>query len=166
MPESTLVGLMADTHDNKDAILRAVTVFNGRHVGLVLHAGDYIAPFNARWMSELSAPMHGVFGNNDGERFGLKALFQPVGEIHRPSFALDWGGKRLLLMHEPDELDALAASKCYDAIVYGHTHEVDIRPGEPLVVNPGEACGWTTGRATVGILDLATMSVDVVDVGG
>ena len=37
-------------------------------------------------------------------------------------------------MHEPDEVDALAKSGVYDVIVYGHTHNVDIREGETLVV--------------------------------
>ena len=32
-----------------------------------------------------------------------------------------------------------------------------------LVVNPGEAGGWTTGRETVGILDLHAMAVEIVD---
>ena len=163
MANAHWVGLIADTHDNRASVEKAVALFNARGVGLVLHAGDYIAPFNARWMAELEAPLIGVFGNNDGERFGLKANFEAVGQIHRGPFPVEHGGKRLLLMHEPDELDALAASGAYDAIVYGHTHAVEVRPGKTLVVNPGEAGGWATGRATVGVLDLASMEVEIVD---
>ena len=66
-------------------------------------------------------------------------------------------------VHEPDEVDALAASGAYDVIVYGHTHEIDLRDGETRVVNPGECGGWTTGRSTVGFLDLTEMSVEIVD---
>jgi putative phosphoesterase len=68
-----------------------------------------------------------------------------------------------LMLHEPDEVDALAQSGVYDVIFYGHTHQIDIRKGETLVINPGEACGWTTGRETVGILDLDAMDVEIVD---
>ena len=50
---SDLVGLIADTHDNKGAVWSATALFNDRRVGLVVHAGDYIAPFNARWMEAL-----------------------------------------------------------------------------------------------------------------
>jgi predicted phosphodiesterase len=53
-----------------------------------------------------------------------------------------------------------AVSK-YDLIAYGHTHEVDVRKGPPLVVNPGECGGWLTGTATVVIVELGTMVPDV-----
>ena len=158
-----LVGLIADTHDNKAAVEKAVHLFNDRQIGLVLHAGDYIAPFNAGWMSPLRVQMIGVFGNNDGEKFGLSRNFADQGEIHRAPHAFEVRQRRFLLLHEPDEVDALAASGHYDVIVYGHTHEIDVREGETLVINPGEAGGWTTGRSTVGLLDLARMSVEIVD---
>ncbi len=107
--------------------------------------------------------MVGVFGNNDGERFGLRAQFEPIGIIHRGPHVVERDGRRILLMHEPDELDPLAASGAYDVIVYGHTHAVDVRSGPSLIVNPGEAGGWTTDRATVAVLDLGTMEAEVVD---
>ena len=163
MAEAERIGLMADSHDNRGAVERAVEVFNARKVAMVLHAGDYVAPFNARWMASLDAPRVGVFGNNDGERFGLRAQFEPIGMIHRGPHVVQRAGRRLLLMHEPDELDALASSGVYDAIIYGHTHAVDVRSERALIINPGEAGGWTTGRSTVGVLDLATMDVEVVD---
>lgn len=165
MSNPQLIGLIADTHDNKKAVLAAVEVFNRRGVSHVLHAGDYIAPFNAKWMADLGAPLTGVFGNNDGEKFGLRAQFdqQEVGPIHRAPYVAEVGGQKILMLHEPDEVDALAASGAYDVVFYGHTHEVDVRPGDTLIVNPGEAGGWVTGRSTVGILDLATMEVEIVD---
>lgn len=43
------------------------------------------------------------------------------------------------------------------------THEIDVREGETLVVNPGEAGGWVTGRSTVGVLDIECMEVEIVD---
>ena len=163
MAKAHLVGLITDTHDNKHAIEKAVALFKARDVGLVLHGGDYIAPFNARWMADLGVPFVGVFGNNDGEKFGLRAFFETLGPIHRAPYVHEWEGKRVLMLHEPDEVDALARSGAYDVIFYGHTHEIDVRKGETLVVNPGEAGGWTTGRETVGILDLHAMAVEIVD---
>jgi len=161
---SNLVGLVADTHDNRDSVEKAVALFNAKGVGLVLHAGDFIAPFNARWMADLRAPMIGVFGNNDGERFGLQAQFEKIGPIHRPPYRFETHGKRILLMHEPDEINALTESEAYNVIVYGHLHEIEVRlQGPTLVVNPGEAGGWTTGRTTVGLLDLDSLSVDILD---
>ncbi len=163
MAHAHLVGLIADTHDNRTSVEKSVALFNEKEVGLVVHAGDFIAPFNARWMAALNAPMVGVFGNNDGERFGLRAQFESLGPIHRPPHAFDCEGRRLLVLHEPDEVDALAESGAYDVIVYGHTHEIDVRRGDTLVVNPGEAGGWVTGRCTVGLLDLRRLQVEILD---
>ena len=160
---SHIVGIMADSHDNKNAVLAAVRLFNDRQIGLLLHAGDYIAPFNAGWMAELEVPMIGVFGNNDGEKFGLRTMFEDRGPIHRAPYRFDHEGKRFLLLHEPDEVDALAMSGAYDVIVYGHTHAVDVREGATLVVNPGETGGWTTGRSTAAILNTDTMAIEIVD---
>ncbi len=163
MGHKNLVGLITDTHDNKHSVEKAVALFNDRKVGLVIHAGDYIAPFNARWMAPLMAPMVGVFGNNDGERFGLRAQFKKLGPIHRAPYGFEHEGKRVLVLHEPDEVDALAASGAYDVIVYGHTHTIDVRPGKTLVINPGEAGGWVSGRCSVGVLDLEQMDVEILD---
>lgn len=162
MPGS-LIGLIADTHDNQVTCSKAVGIFNARGVNLVLHAGDYVAPFNAIPMRNLKAPFLGVFGNNDGERLGLRQAFTNIGPIERAPFEAGHAGKKILMLHEPDALDALAASGTYDVIFYGHTHRVDVREGRTLVVNPGEAGGWVTGRATVGLLDLSTMRVEIVE---
>ncbi|MDA0711377.1 MAG: metallophosphoesterase [bacterium] len=163
MPQPHLVGLITDSHDNKPAIEKAMAQFTQRDVGLILHGGDYIAPFNAKWMAGIRVPFVGVFGNNDGEKFGLRAQFESLGPIHRPPYVHLWEGKRILMLHEPDEVAALANSGCYDIIFYGHTHKIDIQKGKTLVINPGEAGGWTTGRETVGILDLNAMEVEIVD---
>jgi hypothetical protein len=162
---SLLVGLITDTHDNKVSVLAAVDLFNRRGVKQVLHGGDYVAPFNAGWMRNLRAPLVGVFGNNDGERFGLRSQFERLGPIHRAPHVAEVGDRRILMLHEPDELEALASANAYDVIFYGHTHEIDVRPGPPLIVNPGEAGGWVTGRSTVGLLDLKTLDVEIVDLG-
>ncbi len=152
-----LIGLITDTHDNQDTAAKAVDLFNERKVDLVLHGGDYIAPFNAKPLKGLKAGFIGVFGNNDGERFGLRAAFADLGPIHRAPYELVHAGKKILMLHEPDVLDALIASGVYDVIFYGHTHRIDVREGRTLVVNPGEAYGRVTGRATVGVLDLSAM---------
>jgi len=67
-------------------------------------------------------------------------------------------------MHEPKFIDALVKSGEYDLVVYGHTHEIDIREGKALVINPGEACGWISGRATAVVLDTGTMRPRVIDI--
>lgn len=61
---------------------------------------------------------------------------------------------------------AIAASRIYDLLIYGHTHKQDIRRVDrTLIVNPGEATDWITGSARVVILDLKDMSHTVEPLG-
>lgn len=155
------LGIMADSHENMPAITRAVELFNREEVNLVLHAGDIISPITAKEFGRLEAKMVLVLGNNDGERFFLKEKFEGIGDIHERRWEGNLGGMRVLLMHQPDMLEALVKSGCYDLIIYGHTHRIDVRRNGTLVVNPGECGGWITGRSTVAVLDTETMGVEV-----
>jgi uncharacterized protein len=170
------IGILSDTHDNLPAIERIVERFNGEKVDLVLHAGDFVSPFTAVPLGRLGMPLVGVFGNNDGDRLYLTRRFDGVGTIHAGYHTFEVDGVRVVLMHEPKSIDALAASGAYDLVVYGHTHKVDVRPGRsadsgPLaaggrpaaaVVNPGEACGWLTGRSTAALFDTQTRTAEVL----
>ena len=161
MAKRDLIGIIADTHDNRRAIAKAVELFNQRWAGMVFHAGDFIAPFTAIDFSKLKCKMMMVFGNNDGEKIGLYHAFSKLGEISEGPKTCEYHGKRFILMHEPACIDELSA----DVIIYGHTHEVDIRKGETLIINPGEAGGWLTGRATAALLDLNTMDITIEEIG-
>ena len=160
------IGIMADSHENMPMIAKAVALFNRERAGLVLHAGDIISPITAKEFKRLKMKMVAVFGNNDGEKLFLKEKFAPFAEIHERAWEGEAGGRRVLMIHAPDALAALEASGVYDVIVYGHTHEAVARKGKrTLVVNPGECCGWITGRSTVAILDTDEMSVEIKNLG-
>ncbi|MCX6094733.1 MAG: metallophosphoesterase [Candidatus Bipolaricaulota bacterium] len=170
------IGIVSDTHDNLPAIERIVERLNAEKVDLVLHAGDFVSPFTAGPFGKLGAPLVGVFGNNDGDRLHLARRFDEIGTIYAGHHTFEVDGVRVVLMHEPKSIDALAASGAYDLVVYGHTHKVDVRParsagsgplaapGQPAaaVVNPGEACGWLTGRSTAVLFDTKTRTAEVV----
>jgi putative phosphoesterase len=151
------IGIMSDSHDNLPKIAKAVELFNHENVGLVVHAGDFVSAFTAARFQDLQARLVGVFGNNDGDRRFLLRRFEAIGELHDDHCELNLGGRNIAVMHQPKFIEALVASGTYDLIVYGHTHEIDIRQGPPVVVNPGECCGWLTGAATVAVVDLETM---------
>ena len=158
-----LVGIMADSHDNRPAIQKAVELFNSRGVGLVAHAGDMISPFTILDFQKLACPMEMVFGNTDGERIGLAAAFKAKAALAPGPRQFSFGGKRFLLMHEGGCLEAAAASAAVDIIIYGHTHDIDVRQGPPLIINPGETGGWLRNRATVAILNLESLKVEIID---
>lgn len=157
-----LVGIMSDTHDNLPAIRKAVDFFNEQNVELVLHAGDFVAPFVARELGKLKAPLKGVFGNNDGEREGLHEALGICDEI----LEIGADGMKIAVTHGTDEriVRALARSRLYDVVIVGHTHRYEIREeGMTILVNPGEVCGYVTGVKSVALLDTRRREVKIVN---
>ena len=151
-----IIGLISDTHDNIYAIDKAVKRFNEERVKLVLHAGDYIAPFTAKHFKPLEAQLVGVYGNNCAERATLKKVYGEIGAEIRGFFAeVEADGMRIALIHGHRQMDVdKAYGGGYDAVVRGHTHKAGIGHEKGvLVVNPGEACGYVTGRSTLAFLD-------------
>ena len=62
----------------------------------------------------------------------------------------------MFLIHKLEDwlLEVLDSSGRYLAIVHGHTHVPEIKElGGTKVVNPGEACGYVSGKETVALLD-------------
>ena len=156
-----LVGLLADTHDRLPAIRALLEYMQKRGVGLVLHAGDFCAPFALKPFIELNIPVVGVFGRNDGDHEGIRAYAQQgMGlELFESPHSFELEGKQILLVH--DLVDAAQRSiESHAFVVHGFTHreEMMIR-GETVIVNPGEGCGWLHGQPSGAILDLDTKDV-------
>jgi len=161
------IGLMADTHDRLDAVERAIELFNSRRVEHVLHAGDLVSPFVVPYFSRLKAKLHYVWGNNEGDRKTIEAKLSELGIKPLGSFAvLKLNGRKIALLHGSGEelVDLCVNSGSFDLVVRGHTHRAEIKPGKTLCVNPGEVCGYLSGKCTVAIVDLNTMDVEIVEI--
>jgi len=161
------IGVISDTHDNREAIIKAVSIFNEEKVDLVLHAGDHIAPFTLKWYRELKVKMIGVKGNLDAEYQLLKEKYKELGwKFYRHSATLNLQGKRIILLHGVDEniINGLIHSGVYDVVIRGHLHKIiNETINETLYFSPGEACGYLTGRKTVGILKIPELTVEIID---
>lgn len=161
-----IIGAMADTHDRLDAVDKAISFFNSQEVTDVLHAGDLVSPFVAPLFSKLKAQLHFVWGNNEGDHDFIKVRFAAIGVTPLGDFAgLQLGGKKIALLHGIHEeiVDSLVKSGRYDVVVRGHSHKAEIIEGETLVVNPGEVCGYLTGRQTVALIDLQEMHAQIME---
>ena len=159
------IGIISDSHDAHQNVLKAVEVFNEQNVDYVLHAGDMVSPFTAKAFAEVKgAKFIAVFGNCDGEKLFLKSTIEDFGgEIYEDSYTGQIGSKRIFMTHRPGELESIAASGKYDLVIYGHTHKQDIRKvGDTLIINPGESTDWLTGKSDVVVLDTDNMSVEVI----
>jgi len=163
-----LIGAISDTHDNLPQIEKAVKYLNDQKVDLALHAGDYVAGFVLPKLKQLNCKLIGVFGNNDGDHELLKKRFSETTNctIHDRFAQVEVEGYRIALLHgtETELLDAIINSGYFDAVIHGHSHNKSIeKKGKTLAINPGEVCGYLTGKCTVALLDTAKREAKIIE---
>ncbi len=159
-----IIGIISDTHDHLENMKSAIKAFKERGAERLVHCGDLVAPFMVGPMIEAGfEECVGVFGNNDGEWLWTNDWYAKAGRVLKPPAFIEMGGRRIAILHEPmpeDVMDALPV----DIVAFGHTHEIVLKEGPPVILNPGEACGLLTGRATAAVLDTETMKVEIFDI--
>jgi uncharacterized protein len=157
------IGIVSDTHNNLRNVERIVRIFNEAGVERIIHTGDITQAKTLEVFRHLDAPMYGVFGNNDQERDSLHAAIARNGfEFREPPFELTWHARRIIVVHDPLELDG-ALQAGHDLALHGHTHfyRYERRDGQ-LIFNPGECAGMMTGFNAVGVVNLADLSVELL----
>uniref|UniRef100_A0A7V3YN88 Phosphoesterase n=1 Tax=Candidatus Caldatribacterium californiense TaxID=1454726 RepID=A0A7V3YN88_9BACT len=156
------VGVLSDSHDHLTELRRALKVLQEEGAELIIHAGDYVAPFSVAVLAELTIPWFGVLGNNDGEILGI--FQKSEGRIKAPFLELEERGFRIFVSHFYQPAKLAFASGHYDLVVYGHTHEAIVKEeGKTILVNPGEVCGLLSGRPTVALCDLEKRVAKLLD---
>ena len=157
------IGIVSDTHNNLKNCRRIVALFNDHAVDQVIHTGDITQAKTIEVFSRLDAPMSGVFGNNDEERESLEIAIERY-DFHfvDPPLMLSWGGRNLVVVHDPLDLEELDCCDI-DVILHGHTHTQTIEFSESrLTFNPGESAGMMKGLNSIGILDLETLTPEII----
>jgi len=179
------IGILSDTHDRLPTFRRALQLFARLEVDAVFHAGDLVAPFAAKLLTAdadvLPARLfpdhvHVIYGNNDGERDGLKKLLPQIADgplrvtLDTPGCL---GGQTTVAMAHFIEWLEPADLAGADVVISGHNHTPAVQARqlgdrEVLFINPGECCGWVNGRCTVALLDLAGVkpTAELIDVKG
>lgn len=162
------IGIISDTHDNMAKIASAVEFFKKEGIETVLHLGDHTAPFSVNPFKNSGIKVIAIWGNNEGEKLYFRKTVQSMDNFElneiRPH-RLELAGKRILMMHEPDFLEIFEKSGEFDLIGYGHVHKIINRNDHDcLVINPGEACGYLSGKSTVAIVDLETLTAKIHEI--
>lgn len=162
------VGILADTHDNVDAVRAATDLFSEQNVVEVIHCGDVVAPPIVDFFEGFT--LHAVIGNNDGELDGLDRAIRGMGgasALHGRFADLELDGVRIAALHgeDRDHVDEVAAGD-YDLVCYGHHHEAERREvGDTTVVNPGAHFPTVPERhRSVAVLDTVSGAVEFYDV--
>lgn len=155
------IGVLSDSHDHLPNVQKAVDLLLAEKVEKIVHCGDLVAPFVARVVGKLKENKNiecvAIFGNNDGERVGIKKIFGEIFSIKGEFYECEWAGIKIAVYHGTDNalLNNIIDSNHYQLVLCGHTHQIRIEECHSvLVVNPGEVCGYLTNRATCAIVDL------------
>lgn len=165
------IGVISDTHDHVFYVRKAVTKFNDEGVDLVVHCGDWVAPFVVGCFKTLKAPLRGVFGNNDGDKFRHLVFKNNWGidfELEDRFLKLETEGRTIAVLHGdvPEVVDALVKCGDYDAVFHGHTHRhVNETVGKTLSLNPGALMDNTadsTREAGFAIYDTVTNTAEYI----
>lgn len=155
------LGLISDSHDHLDNIRKAARLFRERGVDRVIHIGDFISPPAIHCLEGLM--VYAVYGNNDGERAGLKNMVGKIGgQLADEILEMAIPGGQLAAYHGtvPAILMALIRSQVYTVVVSGHTHRLEDRwEGPTRVLNPGTAHGFGK-EATVMLYDTTTSQTE------
>lgn len=158
------IGILSDTHEDVRMIRKAVAIFNERKPQLVIHCGDIISPPVLELFRGL--PMKFVYGNNDGERSGLRKKceelgFSPIDDTLTFSFA----GKSFFVNHgtRSSTIQEAAALQQYDYVLHGHTHQQrDELVGKTRIVNPGAM--FSADLYSIAFLDPESGSVEFIEI--
>lgn len=167
-----LVGVISDTHDQVGNILKAVKIFNQENIELLIHCGDWVAPFTLKFYQDLKCPIKGVFGNNDGDKYRHLVYSKKIGldiEYQERHLELDLDGKKIAVTHGDYDawVNSFLKSGIYDAVFRGHNHRKEITQiNKTLLLNPGTLMPVTSDEvkgASIAIYDSSTNSAKLID---
>ncbi|MBN1328059.1 MAG: metallophosphoesterase [Candidatus Heimdallarchaeota archaeon] len=165
------IGILSDTHDQIQNLIKVIEFFNHEQVDLVIHCGDWTSPFTLIHYAKLQVPLYGVFGNNDGDKFRHIKYAQKFGlNVHFEDRLLVMSefGKKIVIYHgDYDEIvDALVKCGDYDLVLHGHNHCAKIAKfNKVLSLNPGTLVDFTNDEvqdASFGLYNANTHEGEII----
>lgn len=152
------VGIVSDSHNNRNHILQAAGILRNSGINCLFHCGDLTNDQLLKVFTDFR--IFFSFGNAD---FLTGSIESTVKELHieaQAARSLDicLHGKRIFVTHG-DHASVLAEAKeseIFDYIFHGHTHEYsDQKYKNCRIINPG-ALGGNKGVYGFAVLDLGT----------
>ena len=171
------IAVISDTHDNIQNLEKVLRRIDGK-VDIIIHCGDYCAPFISAMLVKLGLPTYGCLGNVDGDQKGLTEL--GGGNFNLVPLYGEYGQvkldeRKIAYCHYPKLANLLAKNGEFDAVFYGHNHTAENKKvNNTLLLNPGAVCGITAGvilgfdkkhkPASYAIYDTKTNSAEIVKI--
>jgi uncharacterized protein len=137
--------VMSDSHDHIWNLRKALGIIKSEKCDMIIHCGDFVAPFVFKELLQAGIPVHCVFGNNDGDRYLLTQLaLESKGMIILSPMIgyVDAENLKIAFTHEWPVAEGLAATGKFDLVCFGHSHQHSQQNiGKALMINPGEIMG-------------------------
>ena len=139
--------ILSDSHGDIRSLEKVIEMHSDAHA--ILFLGDGERDFQ-KLNIDIKPPLYIVSGNCDF------CSFEPTVRM------LILGGKKIMMTHgheykvkySPEYLINKAKEKGIDIVLYGHTHNPDIRYGDINVMNPGSLSRHGGSGSTFGIIDI------------
>jgi len=165
---------MADSHDHKVNLTKAIELANTHNCEYVLHAGDMIGPGSIRRLAtSFKGEVIYVFGNNDGDRIrhlatieNFKNVTLPAGDANSEWGAI-WEGKidgiNFFMNHYRRVGELAVASQQFDVVIYGHSHVYSQEQfNDCLLINPGAISELNNEYSSFMIFDTQTKTIEKI----
>jgi len=147
------LAICSDVHDNVWNLGVALPAMQAADA--LICCGDLCSPFVVHLMAAaFPRDIHIVLGNNDGDLWRItQNAAQYGGRVHIEGEFADLPeekfGAHIAVNHYPEMARAIAASRQFDVVCYGHDHRYHVGiegDSGALLLNPGALMGWDPGR--------------------
>jgi len=154
------VGIISDTHDRIDNLSKVINILHNKGCEELIHCGDLCSPFMISILEGFHGKVHCVLGNVGDPHVTLDRAMQAEINFEKDLLELEIERKKIAVIHYPKLAEALAYTKKYDIVFYGHNHmPYKEKIGYCWLVNPGELMGWK-GKPCFAIYDTETNNVE------
>ena len=144
------IAILSDTHNNWANFKKAIEWIKKEKIPVILHCGDICSQETIDDAAKIfDGEMEFVKGNGDCN-------------VELPeSLELEIDGKKIGIVHFPNEAKKMAQSGKFDLVFYGHTHRPwDEKIGNTHLINPGELAGQFY-KPTFAVYDTVTERLEL-----
>ncbi|MDP2741537.1 MAG: metallophosphoesterase [bacterium] len=138
------IAIISDTHGNVANFKKVVNWLKKEKIDTILHCGDIGDSESLKEsLINFDGEFLGVLGNMDKDfKIELKEYQNSRTRVMEEVLETEFGGKKIAVIHKPDQAEKLAETGKYDLVFYGHTHRPwEDKIGNCRVINPGELAG-------------------------
>lgn len=160
------IAIISDSHDNVINLEKIINWLNKNKISTLIHVGDLCAPsiLKETLGPKYQGKIYMILGNvGDGLILEKLAESFPNVTYYGKKGEIEIDNKKIVFVHTPEEAEAIVNRDKYDLIIYGHTHQAEIKDlNGNLLMNPGTS-GGLYNKATFAIYDTESGKIEIKD---